>query len=34
VDISPEAQNTQNKIHTPHEVQEEGTPKYGYFDSS
>jgi hypothetical protein len=31
VDISPEALNTQYTIHSPHETQEEGRPKYGYF---
>jgi hypothetical protein len=31
VDISPEAQNTQDTIHRTNEVQEEGRPKYGYF---
>jgi hypothetical protein len=32
--ISPEAWNTQNTIHKPHETQEEGKPKCGYFDPS
>jgi hypothetical protein len=31
VDISPETQNTQDIIYRPHEAQEEGRPKYGYF---
>jgi hypothetical protein len=31
VDISPEAQNTQDTTHRPNEAQEEGRPKYGYF---
>jgi hypothetical protein len=31
-DISPEAQSTQDIIHKPHETQEEGRPKCGYFD--
>jgi hypothetical protein len=30
VDITPKAWNTQDKIHKPHEPQEEGTPKNGY----
>jgi hypothetical protein len=34
VDISPEAQNTQDTIHRPHEAQEEGRPKYRYFGPS
>jgi hypothetical protein len=34
VDISPEARNSQDKIHKPHETQEEGRPKCGYFDTS
>ena len=32
--ISPEAQNTQDTIHKPHETQEEGRPKCGHFDPS
>jgi hypothetical protein len=31
VDISPEAQNTQDTIHKTHETQEEGRPTCGYF---
>jgi hypothetical protein len=31
VDISPEAQNTQDTIHKPHETQEEGRPQCEYF---
>ena len=34
MDISPEARNTQVTIHKPHEIQEEGRPKCGYFDPS
>jgi hypothetical protein len=34
LDISPEAQNTQDTIQKAHETQEEGRPKYGYFDPS
>ena len=34
VGISPQTQNIQDKIHTPHEAQEEGRPKGGYFDPS
>jgi hypothetical protein len=30
VDISPVSQNTQDTTHKPHEIQEEGKPKYGY----
>jgi hypothetical protein len=33
VDISSEAQNTQDTICKPHETQEEGRPKCGYFKS-
>ena len=32
--ISPEAQNTQDTIHRPHEAQEEGRPKCDYFGTS
>ena len=32
--LSPEAQNTQNTIHRPHEAQEEGRQKCGYFGPS
>ena len=32
MDISPEAQNTQDAICKLHETQEEGRPKCGYFD--
>jgi hypothetical protein len=32
--ISPEAQNTQDTIHRPHEAQEEGRPRCGYFGPS
>jgi hypothetical protein len=31
VDFSSEAQNTQDTIHRPHEAQEKGRPKCGYF---
>jgi hypothetical protein len=31
MDISPEAQNTQDTIHKTHESQEERRPKCGYF---
>jgi hypothetical protein len=31
VDISPEAWNTQDRIHRPNEAQEEGKAKFGYF---
>jgi hypothetical protein len=31
MDISPEAQNTQDTIPRPHEAQEEGRPNCGYF---
>jgi hypothetical protein len=34
VDISPEAQNTQDAICKTHETQEEGRPKCRYFDPS
>jgi hypothetical protein len=34
VDISPKAQIAQNTIHRPHEGQEEGRTKYGYFVQS
>jgi hypothetical protein len=34
MDISPEAQNTQDTVCKPHETQEEGRPKCGYFDPS
>jgi hypothetical protein len=34
VNISPKAPNTQDRILRPHEVQEEGKPKYGYFGPS
>jgi hypothetical protein len=34
VDISPEAQNTQDTIHRPNEAQEDGRPKCGYFNPS
>jgi hypothetical protein len=34
VDINPEAQNTQDTIHKPHETKEERRPKCGYFDPS
>ena len=30
--ISPKALNTQDTIHRPQEAQEEGRPKYEYFD--
>ena len=31
MDISPEAWNTQNRIHSPYEAQEEGSLKCGFF---
>ena len=31
VDISPKVHKTQDSIHRPHEAQEEGRPKCGYF---
>jgi hypothetical protein len=34
IDISPEAQITQDTICKTHETQEEGRPKCGYFDPS
>ena len=34
MDISPEAQNTWDTIHKPHEIQEERRPKCGYFNPS
>jgi hypothetical protein len=34
VDISPEAQNTQDTICKTHEAQEEGRPKCGFFNPS
>jgi hypothetical protein len=34
VDISPEAQYTQDTIHRTHEAQEEGRPKCAYFGPS
>jgi len=34
VDISPNAQITQDTIHRPYEAQEEGQPKYGCFTPS
>jgi hypothetical protein len=34
VDISPEAHNNEDTILKPHETQEEGKPKCGYFDPS
>jgi hypothetical protein len=30
VDISSEARNTQDTIHRPHEIKEEGITQYGY----
>jgi hypothetical protein len=33
-DISPKARNTQDTIHRPHEAQEDGRPKCGYFSLS
>ena len=30
MDFSPESQNTQDIIHRPNEVQEEGRPNYGH----
>jgi hypothetical protein len=33
VDIRPEARNRQDTIHKPHETQEEGRPKCGYFST-
>ena len=32
--ISSKAQNTKDTIHRPNEAQEEGSPKYGYFNPS
>jgi hypothetical protein len=32
--ISPEAWNTQDPVHKPHETQEEGRPKCGHFGPS
>jgi hypothetical protein len=34
VDIILEAQNTHDTVHRPHEAQEEGKPKCGYFNPS
>ena len=34
VDISPEAQNTQDTIHRLYETKEEGGPKCGYYGPS
>jgi hypothetical protein len=34
VDVSPEAQNTQDTIHKPQKTQEEGRPTCGYLDLS
>ena len=34
MDISPEAWTTQDTIHRPHETQEAGRPKCGYFSPS
>jgi hypothetical protein len=34
VNIRPEAQNTEDTTHRPHEAQEKGRPTCGYFDPS